>query len=65
MHQNRKDDLNGSVKPNLGRVRKNLKTKNMRVDPVVIGKIAIAVIQILIDMKDKDYPRGKRRKYNR
>lgn len=37
----------------------------MRVDPVVIGKIAIAVIQILIDMKDKDYPRGKRRKYNR
>lgn len=38
----------------------------MRVDPVVIGKIAIAAIQILIDMKDsQDYPKRKRRKNNR
>lgn len=38
----------------------------MRVDPIVLGKIAISVIQVLIDIKDTpDYPKGKRRKKNR
>lgn len=35
----------------------------MRVDPVVLGKVVIAVIQILIDMKGTpDQPKVKRHK---